>query len=660
MASTWILVTVPLVCAGLGFALARVGGKGSALRPSSGPRMSVGELRAVVARYASAAGPVSGPSASQIGLDPDPRRNAQADDFRRAEAELVPALGPSLAQLVVMILAGPTSVQRDTLFGLVDRLSADMLESRVLLDRVMAGSQQGMYFYDQNHRLVAWNQAGLDILGLPQDLFHAGASLESVIRACAERGLYGPGPADELAASRFAAVLDGTATVRTRSIFGERIFDMRSVPTPDGGLLIFNTDMTEQAIAEEHLEAANETLERRVRQRTEELESLNAAYATAKAEAEEANASKTRFLAAASHDLLQPLNAARLYATSLRERLRARAFADDSLMLALNVEESLEAVEDMLTALLDISRLDAGAMKTEMSAFRVDDIFRQLSLEFGPIATSKGLALTFMPASLPILSDNRLLRRLLQNLVSNALKYTLEGRVIVGVRRTADVARIEVWDTGLGIPKSKQVDVFLEFERLPSAILTAPGVGLGLSIVQRLSRVLDHEIGIRSKPGRGSVFTVSVPRASDIPAARATASQGGPSKPRSLAGLVIAALDNEIAILKGMEALLEGWECTIVIGLDLVSLETRLHMQGLRPDVIIADYHVGVSDGLAVIAALRARFGFCHAVLLTADRSLDVRSLAQDADVRLLNKPLKPAALRSLLSQWRLVKKFAD
>src|SRR5262249_41330562 len=173
-----------------------------------------------------------------------------------------------------------------------------------------------------------------------------------------------------------------------------------------------------------------ETLERRVRERTGELTRLNAALARAKAEADDANISKTRFVAAASHDILQPLNAARLYVTSLVERQGA---SDDGRLIE-NLDASLEAVEEILSALLDISRPDTGALKPEIASFRIDEILRQLEVEFAPLARAKGLKLSFVASSLAVRSDRRLLRRLLQNLVSNAIKYTPKGRVLVGCR----------------------------------------------------------------------------------------------------------------------------------------------------------------------------------------------------------------------------------
>jgi CheY-like chemotaxis protein len=405
--------------------------------------------------------------------------------------------------------------------------------------------------------------------------------------------------------------------------------------------------------AEEALAATNETLEQRVRERTEELVRLNAELARAKSAAEDANISKTRFLAAASHDLLQPLNAARLYATTLVERMVSDAHQVEP-DLARNMDASLEAVEEILTALLDISRLDAGAMKPEFSTFRVDDVLAQLRIEFEPLAREKGLEITFVSSSLSVRSDRRLLRRLIQNLISNAIKYTPQGRVLVGVRRRGEVIEVQVLDTGLGIPEAKQQEVFREFERLAAAARSARGLGLGLSIVERISRVLDHKIRLVSKVGHGSMFTVRVP-VSRQPAVTQVNSEAAPVAHAPLAGLHVLAVDNEPRILEGMNHLLTGWGCVASIAPDLQEAREQLRKVGM-PDVVIADYHLDDgSDGLSLIAALRADYGVAlPAILITADRTPEIRAQAMDADVQVLNKPLKPAALRALLSQWRV------
>ena len=229
------------------------------------------------------------------------------------------------------------------------------------------------------------------------------------------------------------------------------VIEVRSNRMPGGGFVITFSDVTPSFEAAEALERANATLEKRVRDRTEELTRLNSELAHAKSTAEDANISKTRFLAAASHDILQPLNAARLYVTSLVERQNG---GEDSRLVE-NIDDSLEAIEEILGALLDISRLDAGAMTPSITRFKIGDLMRSLEIEFAPIARAKGLRLTFVPCSLPVESDRSLLRRLLQNFISNAIKYTPRGRVLVGCRRHGQSLRIGVYDTGVGIPVHK-------------------------------------------------------------------------------------------------------------------------------------------------------------------------------------------------------------
>jgi signal transduction histidine kinase len=422
---------------------------------------------------------------------------------------------------------------------------------------------------------------------------------------------------------------------------------------PDGGLVTTYTDVTDTVEAEEALAATNETLEQRVRERTEELVRLNAELARAKSAAEDANISKTRFLAAASHDLLQPLNAARLYATTLVERMGNETQSGEP-DLARNMDASLEAVEEILTALLDISRLDAGAMKAEVTTFRIEDVLAQLRIELEPLAREKGLAISFVPCSLSVRSDRRLLRRLIQNLISNAIKYTPKGRVLVGARRRGRFVEIQVLDTGLGIPEAKQQEVFREFERLAPAARTARGLGLGLSIVERISRVLDHKIRLVSKVGQGSLFSVCIP-VSGLAVPLQTPIQETPVTHAPLAGLHVVAVDNEPRILEGMNHLLSGWGCLTTTAPDLEEAR-KLLVEAGAPDVIIADYHLDDgNDGLSLIAALRQDYGVAlPAILITADRTPEIRAEAVAADVQVLNKPLKPAALRALLSQWRL------
>jgi CheY-like chemotaxis protein/two-component sensor histidine kinase len=386
-----------------------------------------------------------------------------------------------------------------------------------------------------------------------------------------------------------------------------------------------------------------------VRERTEEL-------ARAKAEADEANISKTRFLAAASHDILQPLNAARLYATSLVERERG----GEEARLAANVDASLEAVEEILITLLDISRLDTGALQPDLSNFRIDEILSQLEVEFAPLAAEKGLKLSFLPCSLAVRSDRRLLRRLLQNLVSNAIKYTPRGRVLIGCRRRRGKLRIDVVDTGLGIPVGKQKVIFKEFQRLDQGARAARGLGLGLSIVERIARVLEHKIRLRSASGKGATFSVEIPTVSAPTRMNVTPRTAAmPAAP--LDTTIVLCIENEPQVLDGMQALLGGWGCHVLAASDLKSALATMHDRRQRPDVLLVDYHLDEGNGIDAIAALRATLGDeMPAALITADRSPQVRDQARSKGIQVMHKPLKPAALRAFLAQWRVSRPAAE
>ncbi len=581
---------------------------------------------------------------------------------RFAEHLLSSAIGAASSRLVLSLLMRRRNVSPKAALKLVDDASAALQYNRDILQHAIDFARQGITVFDRDLRLICSNRGFQELFELPVDMVRPGVGLEGIVRYNAERGLYGPGPVDEHVTARLEALVNEPEPFRLRLYPYDRVIEIRSARLPDGGIITTFADVTGQVEAEEALEATNETLEQRVRERTEELERLNRELAEAKAIADHANLSKTRFLAAASHDILQPLNAARLYATALSERLRDTVPSNEA-GLARNVDASLEAVEEILTALLDISRLDAGAMKAEFSPFPIDDILGQLKIEFEPMAREKGLDLIFVPSTRIVRSDRRLLRRLMQNFISNAIKYTPKGRVLVGCRikqgsDAQDSLCVQVWDTGLGIPQSKQRAVFREFERLGAATRAAPGLGLGLSIVERLGRVMGHKIGLSSHPGRGSVFSVTVPLAKTPPiAAKIEAALTSTPAHLPLTGLVVLVIDNEPHILSGMEALLSGWGCTIITGSHLTEAKAALSARKIVPHVVLADYHLDEGDGLETIVNLRWTFGAdMPAVLITADRTPEISLAASQKNIKLLNKPVKPAALRAMLTQWRIAK----
>ena len=473
---------------------------------------TAGELESAVARYL---GPARARRAFSAFLrdsehEYDPNREASAQLVRHAEFLLSPAIGASTSRQVLSLILRPRALSGQSALKLIDEASAAIQTNRDQLQHALDHARQGITVFDSNLALTAWNREFADLFDLPQSLLRYGVGLDEIVRFNASRGAYGPGDSEDFVAERVAALLYEEQPARLRLFSTHRVIEVRSARLPDGGVVTTYTDVTRTVQTEEALEASNVLLEQRVDERTAELKRLNAELARAKTVAEEANLSKTRFLAAASHDILQPLNAARLYASSLAESA-SQTGREVRADLARNVDVSLEAVEEIIGALLDISRLDAGAMKPEISDVGVADLMRMLEIEFAPFAQSKALQLRFVPSALSVRTDRRLMRRLLQNLVSNALKYTVSGRVLVGVRRTGGLARFEVWDTGLGIPAEQIGTVFQEFQRLDQGARVARGLGLGLSIVERLSRLLGHPIRVNSWPGKGSVFFVSAP-----------------------------------------------------------------------------------------------------------------------------------------------------
>ncbi len=642
-------------------AFAGVGGKPQAFRLWRSST-TAGELEAAVARYLGAARGRRAFAAfmRERGLEYDPTQEASAQLIRHAEFLLSPAIGASTSRQVLSLLLRPRALSGHSALKLIDEASAAIQSSRDQLQHALDHARQGVTVFDSNLALTAWNREFVDLFDLPPAMLRHGVGLDEIVRFNAARGAYGPGDSEDFVAERVAALLYDDQPTRLRLFSTHRVIEIRSARLPDGGIVTTYTDVTQTVQTEEALEAANELLEQRVDERTAELQRLNAELARAKTVAEEANLSKTRFLAAASHDILQPLNAARLYASSLAEA-SAQAGSIERADLARNVDLSLEAVEEILGALLDISRLDAGATRPEIGDVPVADLMRMLEVEFAPMARAKELELRFVHTRLAIRSDRRLMRRLLQNLVSNALKYTLKGKVLVGCRRAGAEVRIEVWDTGLGIPTDRRRAVFEEFQRLDQGARVARGLGLGLSIVERLGRVLGHPVGLNSTPGAGSVFFVTAPRGEARPTdlvddgAPAPAQAGEP-----LTGLKVLAIDNEPRVLEGMRALMGRWGCLVATADGLAEARAALMKFG-TPDVVIADYHLDEGDGIETIRILRDDLG-CRfpAILATADRSPEVRDRAAREDVVILNKPLKPAPLRAQLTRYVALREPAE
>ncbi len=608
----------------------------------------VAQLQSTVARYLGEerARRSFAEYAERHGLTLRPEDEADINLLRFAEHLLASAVGAASSRLVLALLLEQVSSDRRGALQLLDDASAAIQYNRDLLQSAIDHVRQGIGVFDRNYNLICWNRQFRALLRLPPDMGRVGVPLEEILRAVVRTACPSE-PEDKALTRRLECITETFEPYQERFETDGTVLEVRASRMPDGGVVITFADITKRVLAAEALQMANELLEKRVEERTAELMRLNRELAQAKAEAEKANLDKTRFIAAASHDILQPLNAARLFTSTLVEQSQGQD------PLARNIDASLESVEEILTALLDISRFDAGARKPEYSEFPIDDILLPLAREFAPLAESKGLRLRVVPCGLWVRSDRRLLRRALQNLVSNAIKYTRSGKVLIGCRRSGNAVRLEVHDTGPGIPEDKRELIFREFERLRDDAGREPGLGLGLSIVERISRVLGHALDLRSRVGHGTVFSITVPRArAGGGEKRAVDEEHVPQSEKTAQPATVLVVDNEPAILEGMSKLLGGWGCEVIRASTGAQAAAALREREGDIGLVIADYHLDDEDGLGVIETLRALAGWpLPAILITADRSREVQESARSHDVTYLRKPVKPAALRAVMNR---------
>ena len=608
-----------------------------------GRTVSIAELRHSVANYL---GRERGDRAFEAyflvrSATPNNRDTADEELVAFAEQLLASAIGAASARLVMSLLLEKHGPAEETTIQLLDDASEALQYNRDLLQTALDQVEQGISVFDREYRLSSWNRQFRTLLDLPPEFGQAGTSLTVVAEAIARNILSPP-----IASNDLTTVLLETGKIHSVTLSSsQRVIEIQTNTVPDGGVVISWNDITARTHAAAALTTANETLEKRVKERTEELTRLNEDLAKAREAAEEANIGKTKFLAAVGHDILQPLNAARLYTSSLVESLET----PPSRKLAGNVNVALESVEDILEAVLAISRLDAKALTPNYTVFPVERILRRLEVEFRPIAEAKGLDLIVITNGLSVRSDYGLLRRLLQNLISNAIKYTRQGKITLDAKIKRNMMTFEVSDTGEGIRQEDHEVIFQEFRRLEAGKLAAPGLGLGLSIVQRLATTLDHTLDFETALGKGSTFRVSVSLSAektiDVPGVDQV-----PAPKYDVSDLQVICIDNDRAILDGMTILLSRWGCSVHTFSSSAPL--LIAVNRLNPDIILADYHLDNETGLDVIDAARAMLNQeTPCVLITADRSATVRSAAEKINVVVMNKPLKPAGLRALLDR---------
>ncbi|CAI8917316.1 NahK/ErcS family hybrid sensor histidine kinase/response regulator [Pseudomonas sp. IT-P294] len=577
----------------------------------------------------------------------NPNQNADGEWIAHTERLLAGVLGASSTRAVVKAAIEGREMQLEDVVRIADEASEVLQFNRALLQGAIENITQGISVVDQSLKLVAWNRRYLELFNYPDGLISVGRPIADIIRYNAERGLCGPGEAEVHVARRLHWMRQGRAHTSERLFPNGRVIELIGNPMPGGGFVMSFTDITAFREAEQALTEANEGLEQRVIARTQELSQLNVALTEAKGVAESANQSKTRFLAAVSHDLMQPLNAARLFSAALSHQ--DDGLSSEAQKLVHHLDSSLRSAEDLISDLLDISRLENGKINPDPKPFVLNELFDALGAEFKALAQEQGLKFRVRGSTLRVDSDIKLLRRILQNFLTNAFRYA-KGPVLLGVRRRKGELCLEVWDRGPGIAEDKQRVIFEEFKRLDSHQTRAEkGLGLGLAIADGLCRVLGHSLRVRSWPGRGSVFSVSVPlaRTQTVAPAKVHELNG-----HALNGAQVLCIDNEDSILIGMNSLLTRWGCQVWTARNRDECAALLN-DGMRPHLALVDYHLDHGEtGTQLMAWLRTQLGEpVPGVVISADGRPEMVAQVHAAGLDYLAKPVKPAALRALLSR---------
>lgn len=555
----------------------------------------------------------------------------------RVERELAAVLGSASAR-VLLDAARREAGHLDTVAAIVGEASRDLRFNQRVLEAALENMSQGISVVDAQLRLVAWNRRYAELFGYPETMLKVGMPIADLARHALRR-MPPPGDIEHALQRRLAHMRAGTAHLTERVFPDGSIVEIRGNPMPGGGFVATFTDVTAFRSTEAELLKAKETLEQRVEERT-------AAAEAARREAERANDAKGRFLAAIGHDMLQPLHAAHLFTDAL-----AGQVPDGLRESVRQVRGALDSTTALLTDLLDLSRLEAGGLEPQPRDFALADVLEPLASEFRVLAAERGLAFDCMPTRAWVRSDPQLLRRVLQNFLANAVRYTAAGRVLLGVRRAGGCVRIEVHDTGPGIDPQARASLFEEFRRGEGA--AGQGLGLGLAIADRMARLLDAPIGLESRPGAGAVFSLTLPRAlaQAAPAVAAMPRQG-------LAGTRVLVLDNEPLARAALRQLLEGMGCIVLDAGD--GARARQHLQAAPADLWLFDYHLDDGDtGVLAHARLAAEFGARPAVILSADAGAEVRAAVHEAGLPLLMKPLKPLALKSVLDRLLVARLLA-
>ncbi|NRA21121.1 MAG: PAS-domain containing protein [Oceanospirillaceae bacterium] len=632
------------------------------------PKVDIHELEFLVARFIG-----SDKASDSFKQFSRSHNKLKAKDFDEAlifhaETTLAAILGSASAKLVTSLALGGQEMAFDQVAQLVEDSSNQQLEfSRSVLQSAIENASEGISVIDSELKLVAWNQRYLDIFDFPAEFIYIGSPISQLIRYnLSQRSKY----ADKLNAEvqrRLAFIREGSRHSSEHKLDNGTTIHIEGNPIPGGGFVMIFSDISRYRQTERSLKEENDDLESRVVARTQELEQANKnleqanqQLALAREKAEQAHLNKSQYLKACSHDLLQPLSAARLFAAAVSLSPKV---SDQERQQIQQIDNSLTIANDLLMDLNEIARIESGNISPVLKAISVEQLFSLLSSEFSVLTEQYNIEFSCKASRLYINTDMTLVTRIIQNFLSNAFRYASCGRVLLGCRRRGDYLSLQVFDTGPGIPRDKQQQVFEQFTQLPNSKSRGPkGLGLGLNIAQSLAALLGHEIHLESEPGQGCMFSVCVPIAAKpkvIPAPPAVTNS-------TLQGVKVLCIDNEPAILAGMQDLLIAWKCEVFTAQSAEQAIAIFGEQDYQFDFLLVDYLLQdrplnslewlgknryLQDGIALIEHLQALSRYpLPAILITASTDEEIQLRAKQADIGYLPKMIKPIALRALMS----------
>jgi Na+/proline symporter/signal transduction histidine kinase len=584
--------------------------------------------------------------AAQHQTELDSQLPATIDLFRFTEKMLARVMGASSARVLLGSMLSRHSEDTSSTVAMIDEAAELIQFNHQLLQTTIETISHGICVVDKQLNIVAWNRTYITLFEYPDGLIQLGRPIADVYRFNARRNFY-QGDQEDQVQRRVDLLKQGGSHRFERELPNGIFIEVRGNPMPGGGFVSTFLDITDSKMDERAMRQMNESLEMMVEDRTQELSDLNQAL-------HKANEGKTRFLAAAGHDLMQPLNAAHLFTSSLQQRLQIKnnhLQCQEELEILQHIDNSLHVAEHLINTLLDISRLDTGTIKPTLTSFNLHTLLTSLSSEFGVIAAQKGLTLRWVDCHSWILSDDKLLRRILQNLLLNAVRYTPQGKILLGCRHHHNSISIQIWDTGIGIPDDQIELIFNEFHRIRHKHLDqsidSKGLGLGLAIAQRISQLLGHPLSVQSWVGKGTVFSVTVPIAPAIEQRQPVAKQATES---TLHNITVFCVDNEPMILNGINTLLQQWHCNSVMASSLKTALQSAKQMSTAPSALLIDYQLDDEYGFDVIDALDNCWeDVVPAILMTADHSQQVKQKAAQRGYYFLQKPITPEALQQAL-----------